>query len=132
MPSRTLSEHEFNAITDRLLSDAPEGLGEADFDRWVGPRMAEAIAVAEQSPAPTEGSALGRFASGVWENLNPVTLAKGVYEAARHPIDTASSILSAQGEQFGQAADMAKQGRYVEALGHGAAGVVPLHGQELQ
>lgn len=60
--------------------------------------------------------------------LNPVTIAKGLYQAARHPVDTGAAMLGAQGEQFGQAKDALSQGRNWEAAGHGAAAVLPILG----
>lgn len=127
MPQRTLAEREFNAIRDRLLAEAPAGLDEAGFQRWIGPRLASAVGEAESLPAKAEGSALGRFGSNVGEMLNPIAMAKGIGQAIQHPIDTASNILGQSANQARQAVDMAKQGRYSEALGHGI-GTLPLIG----
>jgi hypothetical protein len=79
-------------------------------------------------PPPPDGSALGRFGSGAWEMLNPIEMAKGIGHAVMNPIDTASSVIAAQGQQFVKAYDAAKQGRYSEMVGHGAAGLIPLVG----
>lgn len=127
MPQRTLSETEFAKIRDGLLSSAPNGMDEASFQRWVKPRLAAAIGEAENLPAPPEGSAVGRFFSNAGAMVNPVSAAEGLYGAVRHPIDTASSILSASADQGQQAIDLAKQGRYTEAAGH-ALGAVPIIG----
>ena len=124
---RTLNEQEFNTIRDRLLSEAPDGLDEASFQRWIRPRLAAEVGRAENLPAAPEGGAVGRFLSNAGEMLNPVSAAKGVYDAVRHPIDTAANIYGASKAQAGQAIDMARQGRYVEAAGH-AVGAVPLIG----
>lgn len=78
--------------------------------------------------AQPEGSALGRFAGGVWESLNPVTLVKGVAHAVTHPIDTATALAAAQVDQFGKAKRAYEEGRGIEALGHAAAGALPLLG----
>lgn len=81
-----------------------------------------------EAPAQPEGSATGRFLSNAGAMLNPITAAQGIYNAVRHPLDTGAAILQAQGEQFGKAGDAFREGRYSEAIGHGAAGVVPLVG----
>lgn len=128
MASRTLSESEFNNILNRLLDAAPAGLSEADFNRWLEPRLAFEVGRAEQLPAEPEGSALGRLAEGAWENLNPVALAKGAWGAVRHPINTLSDIGQAQLGQWEQAKARAGEGRFLEAAGHGAAALVPLIG----
>lgn len=127
MSQRTLTEPEFNAIRDRLLAEAPDGLDEASFQRWVGPRLAAAIGEAESKSAPPDGSALGRFAANAGEVLNPLAAAKGVWNAVRHPIDTGKAIYDASAAQVSKAADAARDGRYVEAVGHGA-GAIPLIG----
>jgi hypothetical protein len=126
MASRILSEDEFNAVKSRVLASLPSGLTEAEFNRAVGPAMAQAIGEAENS-APTTGAA-GRFGSGLWKNLNPITALEGLYSAGRHPLDTGKAVLQAQGAELGKAVDNARQGRYFEAAGHGAAGLIPVLG----
>ena len=128
MPQRTLSEGEYSAIKQALLQQAPDGLDEANFNRWFTPRFAAAIGEAESSPHPVSGGMLRRFVSNAAEALNPLTMAKGAYQAVTHPLDTATALLQAQGDQFSKAGDAFREGRYVEAAGHGAAGVVPLVG----
>ena len=85
---------------------------------------------ARPTPQPTQpqGSALGRFASGAGEMLNPVTMAKGLYQTVRHPIDTASAIYDQQGQQFDKAAQAGREGRFSEMFGHGAASFLPVVG----
>lgn len=80
-------------------------------------------AASQQQP-----SALSRFASNAWEMVNPVAAVKGLASAAMHPVNTAKSLYNAQAGQFSQAADLAGQGRYIEALGHGIAGITPIAG----
>lgn len=75
-----------------------------------------------------QGSALGRFASGAGEMLNPVTMVKGLYQAVTNPIDTAVGIYDQQGQQFDKAVQSAREGRYSEMVGHGAAAFVPVVG----
>lgn len=125
---RTLSEAEYTAIGQQVLSGAPAGLTKEEFDRWIGPRFTGAVAEAEQkSPAP-EGSAAGRFLSGAGEMLNPISMLTGAYQAIRHPYETGASVLGSQMDQLHQAAELARGGRYVEAAGHGAAGLLPMLG----
>lgn len=80
-----------------------------------------------QEPAP-QSSALGRFASGAGEMLNPVTMVKGLYQTVRHPIDTASAIYQQQGAEFDKAVAAGREGRYSEMVGHGAAAFLPVVG----
>lgn len=78
--------------------------------------------------AAPEGSATSRFIGGVAKTLNPVTMVEGAYNAVRHPIDTAGSILQDNLQQLKQAGSDFQQGRYSEAVGHGAAGLLPVIG----
>lgn len=71
---------------------------------------------------------LGNLAMNVGEVMNPVTLAKGVYGAVTHPVDTVRGIVRAQVDEGRKAIDLAKQGRRTEALGHGIAAALPLLG----
>lgn len=79
-------------------------------------------------PSGPEGSAAGRFVGGVWKNINPVSIAQGLYGAVRHPIDTIGAVGSAMGSEWEKAGTAASEGRYSEAVGHGAAGSIPLIG----
>lgn len=90
----------------------------------------DAIAAREQArlTAGPDGSSVGRFVSGAASMLNPVALVKGAYQAVRHPVDTAVGVVGQMGEQWDKAGDRFDEGRYVEALGHAAAGSVPLIG----
>lgn len=97
---------------------------------------------AQAAPAATteQPSAASRFFSNAGEMLNPATAVKGVWNALpipqalggagviEGPANTGKAIWNAQSEQFGKAADDFSQGRYLEMLGHGAAGVLPLIG----
>jgi hypothetical protein len=85
-----------------------------------------AAGVDTQAAAPE--SATSRFLGGAWKNLNPITALEGLYSGVTHPLDTGKAILQAQGAELGKAADNFKQGRYSEAVGHGAAGLLPLIG----
>lgn len=126
-PLRTLSEQEFEGIKSKLLSEAPDGLSEQDFTIWLAPRLAQAVGEAESSPAPAEGSAIGRFGAGVGRMLNPVAAVQGIGHAIAHPIDTLRNIASASGDQASKAWDAAKEGRASEAVGHGL-GMFPVIG----
>lgn len=135
MPARTLSEQEYNAVRDSVLASAPPNLDEATFTRWIGPQLAAAIAEAELRPPAPEGSALRRFAGGAAEMLNPVTMVKGVVGAVvpeafggTGPVSTVRTIGQQMGEQWGKAREAASKGRYSEAVGHAAAGSIPLIG----
>lgn len=125
---RTLTEAEFNAIKAAVLRELPDGMDEAAFQRQMAPRMAAAVAEAEHSPEPVDDSAAWRFVSNAAAMLNPVAMAKGVFQAVRHPIDTATGVVSQMGEEWRKAGDLAEQGRYLEAGGHAVAGSLPLVG----
>lgn len=125
---RTLTEGEFNAIKSALLDQAPDGLSEAEFQRWMGPRLDGAIAQAENSPAPVSGSALRRFLSGAGGMLNPVPMVTGLAHAVVHPVDTLTGIGAAMADQGSKAKQAANDGRYVEAAGHGLAAAIPVLG----
>ena len=136
---RTLSEPEFDAIKGSLLKAAPDGLSEAEFSRWIGPRLAAAVGTAEHLPAPTEGSGFGRFVSNLGQMVNPVTMAKGIWDALpipeavggaglMAPVHTAEAVGGAMVDQGKQALSAAQQGRYSEAAGHAAAAALPILG----
>jgi hypothetical protein len=73
-------------------------------------------------PPPAESpSAVSRFASGLWQNVNPM----GLVDAVRHPVDTAGQLLSAQVGEFRKAAQAPTVS---EMIGHGAAGLLPIVG----
>lgn len=139
MPSRVLSEPEFDAIKAKVLAAAPDGLDEQSFNRWAGPRMAAAIAEAENTPPPVEGSAVGRFVGGAAEMLNPVPIVKALWNAAPIPqalggsgvVEGPTQFLTNVGaqsvEQGRQAIQAAQEGRISEAIGHGF-GTIPLIG----
>lgn len=92
MPKRTLSADELTAIENEVADKLPKGLSDTEFDRLFGPAYEQAVGIAENSPAPLKGSAMSRALSGIWQNLNPVSIAQGVYQAARHPLDTAQTV----------------------------------------
>jgi hypothetical protein len=60
--------------------------------------------------------------------LNPVTIATGLYDAARHPIDTVKNLGQAQIDQGSQAWQAAKEFRGREAIGHAGAATLPILG----
>ncbi len=75
--------------------------------------------------AGPEGSATGRFLSNAGAMINPLTIAQGLYQTVRHPIDTASAVIGAQADQFTKAGQAQSP---LEAAGHVAAGVLPVLG----
>lgn len=91
------------------------------------PRRRPVSAEDFMEPEP-EGSGLGRFLSNAGEMLNPITMVKGVAQAIAHPIDTGAALLSAQAGEGKKALNDVRSGRYIEAIGHGAAAALPLLG----
>jgi hypothetical protein len=124
---RQLSEQEFTAIRDRLLQQAPAGMSETDFHNWIAPRLAFELGKAEAMNATPEGGPVGRFFSNAGDVLNPAALVSGLYNAVRHPVDTAAAIGNASLDQGRKATEAAKLGRVSEAVGHGL-GTFPLVG----
>ena len=84
--------------------------------------------IGEIAASKPEGSATRRFASNLGEMINPISIATGLYHAARHPIETGKQIVAQQGAELSKARDLFGQGRYTEAAGHGAAGLLPVMG----
>jgi len=80
-----------------------------------------------ETPEPKSGAA-ARFAGGAWEMLNPASMVKGAVDAVSHPIDTAKNIYESHVGQAQKAFENVAQGRYSEALGHGAAALLPILG----
>lgn len=80
-----------------------------------------------RAPEP-EGSAARRFVGSAASMLNPVAAVEGLYNAVRHPVNTAGAVWDAHAEQFGKAREAFNEGRYTEALGHGTATALPLIG----
>lgn len=110
---------------------APDGtLIEWDGQGWLPAQIAPA------APVPTnDGSVLampntenvGRFLSNAGEMINPIAIAKGLYQTARHPYDTGAAILQQSGKQFDKATTARREGRYAEMVGHGL-GSIPVVG----
>ncbi len=113
-------------MADQLLSTDPAAGQLLSTDPAAGVSGSPAVAAATSNqPA---GSAVGRFVSGVAQNLNPISIVSGITQAVAHPLDTAKAQWDALEAERGKAYDLAKQGRYSEAVGHFAAGVLPLIG----
>src|SRR5262245_29092273 len=125
---RTLSEEEFNRIKEGVLATLPANLSEAELNRITPSMLDGAIGAAENSSAPLTDSAISRLTTGIWKHVNPVTMATGLATAALHPVDTLHAFVTTQGAELDKAADLVRQGRYSEAVGHGAAGLLPFVG----
>ncbi len=140
---RTLSQQEFEAVKAKVLASAPPNLDPVGFQRWSGPAMAQAIGEAENTPAPPDSalgsSAPGRFISnavnqgivqpvkGLW-SAAPIPQALGGSGVVQGPENAAKGLWQAHEQQYEQAKDLAKQGRYTEAAGHAVATLLPILG----
>lgn len=88
----------------------------------------------ETAPIPSElkpgpgGSAVGRFASNLGEMVNPLTMAEGLYNTVRHPIQTGKAIIGQQAEQYHKAKQAEAEGRTSEMVGHSVAAAIPVIG----
>lgn len=76
-------------------------------------------------PAP---QTFGRGITEFGKQINPVPMITGAYGMVRHPIDTARNIYNAQADELSQVPKLIQEGRYSEAAGHGAAGLIPMIG----
>lgn len=113
-------------------------------------------AAQEQARVPAPGilpPSVSNFFGGYLSNLNPLPMLEGLYSdytrrqaenqaagrtipgvgsfpisAGQTLLDLQRGILGAQTAQASQAVDLARQGRYSEAFGHGVAAVTPLVG----
>jgi len=85
---------------------------------------------AERPREPPQSIAghLGDVVSGAWEQVNPVAAVQGVNEALQHPIDTASGLLSAQGQLGEDARSAYQQGDYARAIRKGINWALPVIG----
>jgi hypothetical protein len=90
--------------------------------------MAGATTPKGEGEEPTDRSAAMRVLGGIGEELNPVAMAQGVASAVRHPLDTIAALGQAQWDQVQKGAQAGREGRYMEALGHTAAGALPVLG----
>lgn len=95
------------------------------FSAWRVPASAEDFTPKASQP---EGSAVGRFLSNLGESLNPLTLISGAAQAIAHPIDTATALVGSQVDEIKKAKALYDEGRYEEAAGHAAAGILPVIG----
>lgn len=93
----------------------------------------------EQTQGP-EGSALGRFSSNAGEMMNPVTIAKGLWNAApipqalggsgviEGPMNAATGIISAANDQRLKAHEARERGDYGEMAARSVAAAIPILG----
>ena len=72
-------------------------------------------------------SALIRFGSSAWKQINPVSAVEGLYNIVRHPIDTASAIGGNLVNEWGQIPAQLSAGNYGQAVESAVKGV-PLVG----
>jgi hypothetical protein len=94
---------------------------------------AQAGAINSTPPAKprTWTDSVGDAASEYWNQVNPVAAVKSLATAVNHPIDTAGSLLNAQGEVGKKAYDSAKAGDYVSAARHGLDYLLPIIGPQI-
>lgn len=81
-----------------------------------------------ETPQGPQGSAIGRFASGAAEMLNPIEMVKGLVHTALHPIDTAGNILAAANAQREKAHEAQDRGDYGEMAARSVAAAIPVVG----
>lgn len=126
----------YNNLSDTELEQATIAV-HPEYATWPRTHVSSQEAIAamhkvNDATAPTEKptdltDVAKRVAGGIASELNPVEMAKGVWNTVRHPIDTATGIAKASIDQGAQAIADAKQGRWMSAAGH-AAGAFPVVG----
>lgn len=121
-----ITDDQIAALEDALIAQAPDGLSETDLNKWLTPRMEQAIAQAEYGPSANSG--VRGAVTAAAQALDPRRLMAGLGQAIASPLDTAQGLYRAHEAQAGKAADAFREGRYSEALGHGAATALPLIG----
>lgn len=115
VPIRASSPDEAFEILDQIESESKPG---ADL------RAVESKFTVNPDPE----SPMSRFVGGVASSLNPVTMAKGIYQTIAHPIDTAGALLDAQIATGAKADEAERAGRGSEAAGYRVASGIPLLG----
>lgn len=80
------------------------------------------------APPPRPGTPYTRFEDTVGESFNPLTIAQGLYQTLRHPVQTAQAIEDLQHAEKAKAAAAWQEGNTSEAFGHGLASVMPVLG----
>lgn len=89
-----------------------------------------ADAAPAQSEQPKE-SALSRFASSAWDQINPMNVVRSVNQIVTHPVDTAKALGQAQ-EQVGRKAISSFQaGDYPSAVRHAIGWAIPVLGPQI-
>lgn len=78
-----------------------------------------------------EGGGIGGFARELWERINPVALAKGIYGAAQDIPGTIKGMGEAQEAIFRKAQEAAAKGDYVTAARHGLNYLIPVLGPDM-
>lgn len=79
---------------------------------WFAQNGIQTVAGAKPQPQPT---ASGRFSEEFWKRANPIEWVKGLVEAAKHPVDTAVGIISADPKFLTEAKEAADKGDYYKA-----------------
>lgn len=137
MPQQTYEITAPNGQTLEITGDRPPSEGEirsifAKAGVNVGPVKSPApkqpglATIGDQMAA--KGNPLSRFASNFGSMVNPITIAKGAYGMVRHPIDTYDAMVDQSAEQFTKAREAYDRGGVSEAVGHAAAGAIPMIG----
>lgn len=84
-----------SSVPDRTPA-IPKGVEARKTDRGV-------MLTAEEPEGKSVGQHVVDSLAGAASILNPITMAKGAYQAVRHPLDTADAIVDASADQWGKA-----------------------------
>lgn len=91
-------------------------------------------AVTPPQAAPEEPGMMeniGKGARALWEKVNPVEGAKGLYQAATHPGETISGIAEAHKRVYGEGEKALKRGDYIGGAAAALGSAVPLLGPDI-
>jgi hypothetical protein len=128
--------NEYTAPDDATPQELREVLGTGDFFEVPADATSDEVRQllrGASSPPTAEAEQEGRgpfrrFAGGVWEEVNPVTIVKGTVQAVRHPLDTARGMFQAQERLQTGAKEALDRGAYGQAAAKVLASQMPLLG----
>lgn len=123
-------------VTYDIDSDTPLSQQQAQHlaeQQYVADTQGERDHLAETSATPTKDELAQQPTGSMWDGMTEAgsNIGYGLLNTVAHPLDTAAGLVKAQGREFGKAYDEAgsdKPGSTLAALGHGAAGMLPLLG----
>jgi hypothetical protein len=115
-------------IIQHLSSSAPAAGSTPAVSSTITDDSGNVISAGMQGMVSSAGDTLGKFATGVWNQVNPVEVVKGLGQAVMHPVDTAAGLWNAQGDLVLKAKQAFDAGDYVTAGRHALESLLPVIG----